>query len=120
MLSPKNQGGTKYKRHCCHLALGWRLSKLWIAKLNCMEKTIQAIYKDGALQPLEALSLEEMQQVTVTITDLPVVDDLAGFFTPEEWAEAACDSITWSDAQQALSQISGSLSDAVIAQRQER
>ena len=38
-----------------------------------MEKTIQAVYKDGVLQPLEALVLEERQQVTLTITD-PTTD----------------------------------------------
>ena len=86
-----------------------------------MEKTLQAVYKNGVLQPLEALGLGEMQQVTITITDLPVIDeDLAGYFTPDEWAMAAHDDITWDDARGALSKISGSLSDAVIAQRQER
>ena len=86
-----------------------------------MEKRLQAVYKDGVLKPLEALPLEEMQQVTVTITDSPTIDDdLAGYFTTEEWAAASQDDITWDDVRQALSRISGSLSDAVIAQRQER
>jgi len=50
-----------------------------------MEKTLQAVFKDGVLQPLEPLPLGEMQQVTVAITDSPVIDDdLAGYFTPEE------------------------------------
>ena len=86
-----------------------------------MEKTLQAVYKNGVLQPLEPLPLKEMQQVTVTIADSPAIDgDLAGYFTPEEWAAAALDGITWDDVRRALSKISGSLSDAVIAQRQER
>lgn len=86
-----------------------------------MEKTVQAVYREGVLQPLEPLQLEEMQQVTVTITDSPAIDDdLAGFFTPQEWAAAAHDDITWDDVQRAFSKISGSLSDTVIAQRQER
>ena len=86
-----------------------------------MEKTLQAVYTNGVLQPLEPLSLEEMQQVTVTMTDLPAIDDdLAGYFTPEEWAAAARDDISWNDVRLALSKISGSLSDAVTAQRQER
>ena len=79
------------------------------------------MYKDGVLQPLESLPLEEMQQVTVTVTDSPAIDDdLAGYLTPEEWAAAAGDGITWDDVRQAFSKISGSLSDAVIAQREER
>ena len=40
-----------------------------------MEKRLRAVYKDGVLQPLEPLPLEELQQVTVTVTDSPVIDD---------------------------------------------
>ena len=79
------------------------------------------MYKDGVLQPLEAVPLEERQQVTVTITDPTTVGhDLAGYFTPEEWAEAAHDDVTLDEVRCALSTISGSLSEAVIALRQER
>ncbi len=86
-----------------------------------MEKKIQAVYKGGVLRPEEPLQLKEMQRVTVTITDPPPVDDdLAGYFPPDKWAEAACDPITWDDVRKALSRISGPLSDVVIAQRQER
>jgi predicted DNA-binding antitoxin AbrB/MazE fold protein len=86
-----------------------------------MEKRLQAVYKDGVLQPLEALSLEERQQVTVTITDPKESgQDVAGYFTPEEWAAAAHDDITLDEVRRALSTISGSLSEAVIALRQER
>ncbi len=86
-----------------------------------MEKRLQAVYKNGILQPLEPLWLDEMQQVTVTVTESPPVDDdLAGYFTPEEWAAAAHDGITWDEVRQAFSKVSGPLSDAVTAQRQER
>lgn len=79
------------------------------------------MYKDGVLQPLEAVPLEERQQVTVTITDPTTVGpDVAGYFTLEEWAEAAHDDITLDEVRCALSTISGSLSEAVIALRQER
>jgi predicted DNA-binding antitoxin AbrB/MazE fold protein len=86
-----------------------------------MEKRLQAVYKDGVLQPLEAVPLEDEQQVTVTITDPATVgQDVAGYFSPEEWAEAAHDDISLDEVRRALSTISGSLSDAVIALRQER
>lgn len=79
------------------------------------------MYKDGVLQPLEPLELEEMQQVTVIITESPAIDDdLSGYFTPEEWEAATHDRVTWSDVRTALAKIQGSLSEAVIAQRQER
>jgi predicted DNA-binding antitoxin AbrB/MazE fold protein len=38
-----------------------------------MEKKIQAVYTDGVLRLAEPLQLEEMQQVTVTITDSSTV-----------------------------------------------
>jgi predicted DNA-binding antitoxin AbrB/MazE fold protein len=89
-----------------------------------MEKRLQAVYKNGVLQPLEAVPLEERQQVTVTISDPTTFsefsNDLAGYFTPEEWAEAAHDDISLDEVRRALSTISGSLSEAVIALRQER
>ncbi len=86
-----------------------------------MERRLQAVYKDGVLQPLEALPLEDKQQVTVTITDPTTVgQDVAGYFSPEEWEEAAHDDVSLDEVRRALSTISGSLSDAVIALRQER
>ena len=86
-----------------------------------MEKTLQAVYQNGVLQPLEALLLEEKQQVTVTVTDSRSVgQDVAGYFSAEEWAAASHDTVSLDEVRQALSTISGSLSDAVIAQRQER
>ena len=86
-----------------------------------MEKRFQVVYKDGVLQPLEAVPLEDRQQVTVTIHDPATFgQDLAGYFTPEEWAEAAHDEISLDEVRRALSTISGSLSDAIIALRQER
>jgi len=79
------------------------------------------VYENGVLQPLEALPLEEKQQVTVTITDSRSAgQDVAGYFSAEEWAAASHDTVSLDEVRQALSTISGSLSDAVIAQRQER
>lgn len=86
-----------------------------------MERRLQAVYRDGVLQLLEAVPLEERQQVTVTINDPATVgQDVARYFSPEEWAEAAYDDISLDEVRRALSTISGSLSDAVIALRQER
>jgi hypothetical protein len=63
--------------------------------------------------------LEKRQQTTVTKSGPSIVShDLAGYFTPEEWAEAAHDGISLDEVRLALSTISGSLSEAVIALRQ--
>ena len=79
------------------------------------------MYKDGVLQPLEALSLEDNQHVTVTITDPTAVgQDVKGYFSREEWEQAAQDDVSLDEVRGALSTISGSLSEAVIALRQER
>jgi predicted DNA-binding antitoxin AbrB/MazE fold protein len=79
------------------------------------------VYKDGALHPLEPLALAEMQEESVTVTDSASIDDdLAGYFTAEEWLAAAHDPISREDVRRAFSGISGSLSEAVIAQRHER
>ena len=86
-----------------------------------MEKSLQAVYRDGVLHPLESVPLEERQQVTVTISDPTNAGRaLAGYFTPEEWAEAVHDDISLDEVRLALSTIPGSLSEAVIALRQER
>lgn len=86
-----------------------------------MEKRLQAVYENGVLQPLESLSLENKQQVTVTITDSTRLgQDVTGYFSPEEWAEAAHDDISLDEVRRALSTISGSFSDPVTAFRQER
>lgn len=89
-----------------------------------MEKKLQAVYEDGVLRLLESVPLEERQQVTVTV-EAPTIlsqdgQDLAGYFTREEWAEAVHDDIGLDEVRHALSTISGSLSEAVIALRQER
>jgi predicted DNA-binding antitoxin AbrB/MazE fold protein len=86
-----------------------------------MEKRLQAVYADGALRRLENVQLEESRQVIVTTGDPAVgAQDVAGYFTPEEWAEAVHDDIGLDEVRRALSTISGSLSEAVIALRQER
>jgi predicted DNA-binding antitoxin AbrB/MazE fold protein len=86
-----------------------------------MERRLQAVYKNGVLHPLEAPALKERQQVTITIND-PVShgQEVAGYFSPEEWAQAAQDTVSLDEVRQALASISGSLSEAVIAQREER
>lgn len=86
-----------------------------------MDRRLRAVYREGALHPLEPLQLDDMQEVTLTLSDKCAVDDdLSGYFTPEEWAAAAVDRVTWDDVRLAFAGVVGSLSDTVIAQRQER
>ena len=86
-----------------------------------MERRVRAVYKEGALYPMDRLELDDMQEVTLTVCEESSVDEgLAGYFTPDEWSAAGDDSVTWDDVRVALSGIAGSLSAAVTEQRQER
>jgi predicted DNA-binding antitoxin AbrB/MazE fold protein len=86
-----------------------------------MEKRLQAVYKDGVLHPLEPVPLEDRQQVTLTITEAAAAgEDVKRYFTSEEWSKAERDDVNLEQVRQALSTITGSLSEAVIALRQER
>ena len=86
-----------------------------------MEKTVQAVYEDGVLRPLEPVQLEERQEVTVTISDEGnILRDHPLLASSEEWAAAAQDSISLDEVRRALATIRGSLSEAVIEERRDR
>jgi predicted DNA-binding antitoxin AbrB/MazE fold protein len=85
-----------------------------------VEKTFEAVYENGVLRPLENLGLSDMQHVLVTISDSAVAADASGYFEPAEWSVARHDDISLETVRRALSSIRGSLSDTVIASREER
>lgn len=86
-----------------------------------MEKTVQAVYENGVLHPLEPLLLEERQQVTITISDaIGIAPDHPLLVSAAEWAEAAKDDIGLEEVRRALSTIQGTLSEAVLEERRER
>jgi len=86
-----------------------------------MEKTVQAVYENGALHPLEPLLLAERQQVTVTVSDTTANSpNNPLLLSSEEWSDAAQDDIDLDEVRRALSTIRGSLSEAVIEESRER
>jgi len=86
-----------------------------------MEKTVQAVYEDGVLRPLEPVQLEDRQEVTLTISDEGnIPHDQPLLASPEEWAAAAGDPISLDEVRRALATIRGSLSEAVIEERRDR
>ena len=86
-----------------------------------MEKTVQAVYENGVLHPLEPLLLGERQQVTVTISDrIDVSANHPLLVSPDEWSHAAQDDIGLEEVRRALATIHGSLSEAVLEERRER
>ena len=86
-----------------------------------MEKTVQAVYENGALHPLEPLQLGEHQQVTLTISEgREVSPNHPMLVSPDEWSHAAQDDISIDEVRQALATIHGSLSQAVLEERRAR
>jgi predicted DNA-binding antitoxin AbrB/MazE fold protein len=83
-----------------------------------MQKTFEAVYENGVLRPLAPLALANAQRVQVTIADLD--SDVASYFDAAEWEASKHDDISLQEVRAALSSIEGSLSDAVIASREER
>ena len=85
-----------------------------------MEKTVQAVYEGGVLRPLEPLSLEDRQEVTVIISDKSNLHEHSLLVSADEWATAADDDISLDEVRRALSTISGSLSASIIDERRDR
>ena len=86
-----------------------------------MEKSFEAVYENGVLRPLEALTLANRQHVQVTIATIPNAnDDVAAYFDPAEWEASKTDNVSLAEVRAATSSIRGSLADAVIASRDER
>ena len=84
-------------------------------------RTVQAVYEDGVLRPLEPVPLEDRQEVTVTISDEGnIVRNHPLLASAEEWADAAGDPISLDEVRRALATIRGSLSEAVIEERRDR
>lgn len=83
-----------------------------------MAKTLEAIYENGLLRPLERLYLKEHQQVTVTISDAldPWIDHEYLEQVRKEVA-AMGPAPTREEVRQALSKIPGNLSDDIRAER---
>ncbi len=70
---------------------------------------------------MDPLELDDMQEVTLTHNDKGTIDeDLAGYFTSDEWSAATNDGVSWEDVRAAFAGVAGSLSAAVTEERQER
>jgi predicted DNA-binding antitoxin AbrB/MazE fold protein len=87
-----------------------------------MSITVQAVYENGVLRPLEALDLSEHQQVTVTVSKGGRKDDdelLDREFLAYCEAEAD-DAVSLESVRRALAKIPGSLAGDIRAERDER
>jgi predicted DNA-binding antitoxin AbrB/MazE fold protein len=89
---------------------------------DIMRRTLEAIYENGVLRPLEPLNLRENQHVAVVVSDLPTAS------VDEDWldveylqlaASEADNSISLEQVRAALAKIPGSLTADFIAERDE-
>lgn len=92
-----------------------------------MTRQFEAVFKGGFLRPLQPVGLLEDQKVFVTIANLPAAlnddDDFLDIDLHrycEERAKTKDPSITLERVRQELASIPGSMSDDIIADREER
>ncbi len=93
--------------------------------MRVMTKQVEAVYEDGVLRPLEPLPLEEHQRVTLTVSDVSE-DPLAAMIDhplverARKEVEAMGQIPSLEEVQRILSKIPGSLSEDIIAEREDR
>jgi predicted DNA-binding antitoxin AbrB/MazE fold protein len=86
-----------------------------------MTRSLQAIFENGVLRPLEPLPLKEHQQVTLTLSDQEGANgnwlDTAFLESLEQEAD---DSVELSRVREGLSKISGSMVEDFQRERDDR
>lgn len=86
-----------------------------------MVRKLEAVYEGGVLRPVEPLSLDERQHISVIILDDMADDGEELQFAPREEFEALADhTIALEAVRKELSQIPGSLDADFAAERNER
>src|SRR5207302_7313789 len=86
---------------------------------SSMTRSVQAVYEQGVLRPLEPLSLKEHQQVTVTVSDQDDGDWLDTAFLRYVETQAD-DSVTLEQVRSGLAKIPGSMVQDFHRERDER
>ncbi len=87
-----------------------------------MTRSVQAVYEKGVLRPLEPLHLSENEQVTLTIHNGsgPSESDLLDTEFIEACAREADSSVSLEEVRSALANISGTMTEDFVAERDER
>jgi len=86
-----------------------------------MTKTLQAVYENGVLRPLEPLPLKEHQRVTLSVSD-PAERWLDQEYMEKvkKYVAASGPAPSLGEIRQVLSKIPGKLSDEIRAERESR
>ena len=87
-----------------------------------MNRTIEAIYENGVLRPLEPLDLEEQEQVSISIIEDADedIEDWLDYECLETYAEYAENPPSLEEVRKSLASIEGSMTADFIAERDER
>jgi predicted DNA-binding antitoxin AbrB/MazE fold protein len=85
-----------------------------------MTKSLQAIYENGVLRPLEPLDLSEQQRVTVILTDEAPSEPWLDTEYLADCAAETEDEVSLEEVRAALAKIPGSLTEDFIAEREDR
>ena len=83
-----------------------------------MHQTIEAIFEDGMLRPLEKLSLRPQQRVFLRVDETPdAAEELEDKAFVKYCREEGDPNITLEEVRQALSVLPGTLTEACSAER---
>lgn len=83
---------------------------------NYMKRTIDAVYENGLLRPLEPLPLSDRERVSITVESASNEDWLDHDAVSQASLEGD-PTISLDDVRRRLAKLCGSLSDVVIAER---
>ena len=84
-----------------------------------MTRSLQAVFENGVLRPLEPLSLKEQQKVTLTVSDQDDGDLMDSAFL--RYLESQADeSVTLEEVRAALTKIPGSMVEDFRRERDDR
>ncbi len=83
-------------------------------------RKLEAVYEGGVLRPVEPLSLDEHQLVSVIILDDTADDEVLQFAPREEFEALADHTVTLDEVRKGLSRIPDSLDADFAAERDRR
>ena len=85
-----------------------------------MTRTLQAVYENGALRPLEPVACQEHERVLLRIERVAAEEALVDEEFLAYCATQADETVSLEAVRQALAKIPGSLTDDIRAERDER
>ena len=93
---------------------------MMVSQRKCpITRSLQAVYENGVLRPLEPLPFQEQQEVTVTVSDQTDGDWLDATFLRHLETQAD-ESVTLDQVRAALAKIPGSMTNDFHRERDDR